>query len=343
MSDINENIKVGRYTKLSDDNRKNFSQDLTDEEKAIEAAISNPFFPKKHGLYLTEDMEDLPIFGPIGDVEVVMARKPVGKGLSGARVVLTKDNFGSRATGYGGAGGTMCEAVDIVAGSLSCERVLRNSKTVSRGNFATDASRIYLTERGDIQKYFGVEYGSQPVSISSEGKAGIGIKSDHTLIIGRERVRLLVGNGNFHGGERLVNQNSNVNPKIELARTNSSDSQPAVLGSSLVSYLRKIRTEIRDLRTLHMDLELRLLEYQIALASHTHTGFGLGVVQAIPSPEAIGEVPSSVTDFFNTQKEVFIDNYNSKLEEFQSAGLESGNLDGTSEKRILSSTVYIGK
>mgnify|MGYP003133659044 CR=1 FL=1 len=329
------------YNKLSDPNRVDEFVDLPEIEKQNQGMIDMPFFPEKTGLYLTQKLEDLPIFGPRGDCERLFTRKTTGKGKSGARILLTKDNYGHRGTGFGGAGGTLCEAIDIVAGSLSCENKIRTSKTMARANFATDASRIYLTERGDIQNYFGTRMGSSAVSVSSEGKAGIGMKSDHVLLIGRERVRILAGLGNFHGSEGLVNGQRSTAPKIELCRTNSTDSQPAVLGDNLVEYLKVLRNEIRDLRQKHIDLAVQFLEYQIALATHTHTGFGLGVVQCIPSFEVIGEVPGAVTDFFNTQKEILIDNNNSKIEELKSSGNDA--LEGSIKHRIRSSTVYIGK
>ena len=130
-----------------------------------------------------------------------------------------------------------------------------NSKHLTRGNFISDGARIYLTERGNIQKYFGLRQGSSDVSMSSQGKSAIAMKSDHTIVMGRERVRVLVGLANAEGGERMANQQKPSAPKIELARANSEDSQPGVLGDALVDYLKKIRNEIRDLRQIHMDLE----------------------------------------------------------------------------------------
>ena len=288
-------------------------------------------------------MEDLPIFGPQGDVEVIINRKAVGKGKCGARIVLTKDNFGSRGTGFGGTGGTMCEAIDIVAGSLSCDTKLRNSKTLSRGNFASDGARIYLTERGNIQKYFTTAVGSEPISMSSEGKSGIGIKADHTLVIGRERVRILVGFGNSHGGERLVNQNSNINPKIELARINSTDSQPAVLGDSLAEYLRVLRKELRDLRQYVLDLHADLWDYKVLMAEHIHESFGLIKVATPSSEQCVDELEPALISYMDAIKDIATATTNSQTEAMKALGLESGNVEGTDEKRILSSTVYIGK
>ena len=54
---------------------------------------------------------------------------------------------------FGGAGATKCEAIDIVAGSLSSAKT-KTGKTQSRANFAEDGARIYLTERGDVNAYF---------------------------------------------------------------------------------------------------------------------------------------------------------------------------------------------
>ena len=344
MSNTIPETKIGpNYNRLSDNRRKNQYAEYSPEERKIQEEIDDRNFPLNHGLYLTKDMEDLPVFGPKGDVEVVMARKSTGKGPSGARIVLTKDNCGSRGTGYGGSGGTMCEAIDIVAGSLTCEGRLMNSKTLSRGNFISDGARIYLTERGNIQKYFGLRQGSSDVSMSSQGKSAIAMKSDHTIVMGRERVRVLVGLANAEGGERMANQQKPSAPKIELARANSEDSQPGVLGDALVDYLKKIRNEIRDLRQIHMDLEKKVMEYTIAMATHTHTGFGLGVVQCIPSFEAIGEIPESVSTFFATQTEVLVDNYNSKVDEMKASGPDSKALQGSIKERICSTTVYIGK
>jgi len=333
---------MARKRKRPSDKRKLVHNDRKLESK-INRAIKDRDFPERTGLFLTVDSESLPIFGPEGDVERVIARKKTDKGKSGARIVLTKDNFGSRATGYGGAGGTMCEAIDLVAGALSCEKHYKTADTETRANFFTDASRIYLTERGDIQYYFGVAPGSPACSISSKNKAGIGIKSDHTLVIGRERVRILVGLGNAIGGERLVNQNDNVTPKIEIGRVNATDSQPAVLGNNLVSYLREQSDLIEDLRQKILNVENELFQYKTAMALHSHQGVGLGAVVVFPSPGAAFQPVMGIARFLNTTIENIIDTYNSKITEWKYLGLENGVLKGAMEERILSSTVYIGK
>ena len=294
------------------------------------------------GMYLNKDCEMLPVFGPVAPIERVIARKQEGSKPSGARIVLTKDNYGSRATGYGGQGGTMCEAIDIVAGSLSCENVIKTVSTESRANFISDGARIYLTERGDIQHYFCLGDGSKATSISSELKSGIGIKADHTLVIGRERVRILVGLSKAHGKERLVNNNRQITPKIEIARIGDDSAQPAVMGRNLVKYLREQNKEVQALRNRIQDIETNLVKYKTAMALHTHSGAGLGYVQIFPSPEAATQGGKSIASFLETTIGNIIETYKARMKDFRAMGTENEVLAGTPEARLLSSTVYIG-
>lgn len=322
---------------------------LVDNQRLIEKQIDkdirgNPHLFKldKVGLYLTENHESLPVFSPLAPVEKIIHRAGTSAAPSGGRILFTKDNYGNRRTGLGGAGGTMCEAIDIVAGSLSCEKKLVNSGTQSRANFISDGARIYLTERGDIQHYFGLGNGSSAVSVSSNLKSGIGIKADHTLLIGRERVRILAGLCAAVGGERLVNGNKNVTPRIELARVGDDSSQPAVLGDNLVAYLKKQSAEIQTLRNRLLELETKLHEYKTAMAFHTHVGFGVGAVICIPSGMAAVQGVKSIPQFLRTTEQAIIDTYKQQMGDLKAMGTENEVLLGTKEDRLLSSTVYIG-
>jgi hypothetical protein len=329
----------GAYDKVKDKGR------LETEEYFEDTIKNNPNFPKNTGLFLTDDNESLPIFAPVGDAEYVISRKSArgNVGHAGSRIVLTKDNYGHRGTGMGGHGFTMCEAIDIVAGSLSCEKKIRDSSTQSRANFITDGARIYLTERGDIQHYFAIGKRSNAVSCSSKMKSGIGMKADHTLIMGRERVMIIAGLSRAEGGDRTVGQNENVTPRIELAASNDNQAQPAVLGQALVDYLSEIKDEMQQLRNSIQSTERKLMEYKTALALHQHQGAGLGYVQIFPSPDAAAETIQSIPEFFKTNLSQIRKTWNSLAGDWKRTGTKNGVLKGTIEDRILSSTVYIGK
>ena len=325
----------GAYTVLKDDAR--LIEGCVDEAYDI---ISSRKI--KSGVYLNQDCEDLPVFGPKAPIEKVISRVNEGTKQSGARIVLTKDNYGNRTTGVGGAGGTMCEAIDIVAGTLSCEARIKTSKTETRANFISDGARIYLTERGDIQHYFAVGDGSSATSITSKMKSGIGIKADHTMIIGRERIRILVGMSKAHGVERLVNYNNRVTPKIEIAQIGDDNAQPAVLGYNLEKYLKKQNEEVQALRNRVQDLENNLVQYKAAMALHGHMGGGLGVVTVAPSPGAASEGIQSIPEFFQTTMGNILETYRSTMRDMRSMGTERKILVGSKNARLLSTTVYIG-
>jgi hypothetical protein len=330
---INVNNKEA-YNALSHENRKTL-------EENIDKMITE--LPVKSGLFLTDDKEKMPVFGPVGGCERIISRKKANSLHSGARIVLTKDNYGSRATGLGGAGGTKCEAIDIVAGQLSCEDNVYADGIKSRANFATDGARIYLTERGNISHYFAIDNTDNLTSISDNLKSGIGIKADHTLVIGRERVRILAGMGSFNGGERLVNGASadSIAPKIELGGTKEQDFQPAVRGHNLVKYIKEMNDFMLKLLEKIDRLETDLLRYKTVMAAHTHVT--TGPVVAIPSFEAAAQALKAVPTSMNEKTIAIIETYNKELKQYAALGMPDSGISGTMEDYILSNTVFIGK
>lgn len=313
-------------------------------EEEIDDELEN--MSKKTGLFLTDNKESLPVFAPVGSCEKIISRKESEFGdHSGARIVLTRDNFGHRATGLGGAGATKCEAIDIVAGSLSSAKELKTGKTQSRANFAEDGARIYLTERGDINAYFATaKSDSAGVSASSKMKSGIGIKSDHTLVIGRERVRILAGVSKYDGGERLVTGNKPAKPIIEIGATSSERHHKAVLGDNLVKYLKEVNDTISSLNRKVASLEIDLLRFKFAMARHQHTGAGVGAIVTLPDPiSAIPAFLQSVPETLNNITTTITDEYNQVIKELKYFGMPEIGIEGSEDHKILSSTVYIGE
>lgn len=297
--------------------------------------------PARSGLFLTDDDEKLPVFHPVAPAEKVISRKSTLGYDSGARIVLTKDNFGARSTGLGGAGGTKCEAIDIVAGQLSASKEIRTSKTSSRANFAEDGARIYLTERGNINHYFATENSDPLTAVSDNLKSGIGIKADHTLVIGRERVRILAGLSKFNGGERLVTGAEQVNAKIELGLVTEDNYQPAVRGENLVKYLYEMGDYIDELAAKVDSLENELATYRIALAGHIHVVAGAG--PSTPSPSAAIQGMNGIKKLFSQKLDGIVEEFHKAKTTRQYLGTKSGALKGTASDYILSNTVFIGR
>jgi hypothetical protein len=313
-------------------------------EEEIDDEIEN--MSRNTGRFLTNNNESLPVFAPVGGCEKIISRRESETGdHSGARIVLTRDNFGHRATGLGGAGATKCEAIDIVAGSLSSSKELKTGKTQSRANFADDGARIYLTERGDINAYFATaKSDTAGVSASSKMKSGIGIKSDHTLVIGRERVRILAGVSKYDGGERLVTGNQPAKSVIEIGSTSSEKHHRAVLGENLVEYLKDLNKVITNLNQKITSLEVDLLGFKFAMAAHQHVGAGVGAIVTMPDP--ISVIPaflSATPETLNNITTAITDEYNQVIKEMKYFGLPDIGIEGSSDHKILSSTVYIGE
>ena len=337
MKNINYKSNTA-YNAISHKNRCEIEEEI---EEALEYELEDCV-----GIFLTKNKESLPAFHPVGSCERVFSRKATLTGVhSGARIVLTRDNHGHRATGLGGAGATKCEAIDIVAGSLSCAKEIKTGKTQSRANFAEDGARLYLTERGDVNAYFATSKSDTAgVYASSKMKSGVGLKADHTLVIGRERVRILAGVSKWDGGERMTTGNEPAKPVIEIGSTSSEVHHPAVLGNNLVKYLKTVNEDMSTLNQKIASLEIDLLRFKFAMANHQHNGAGEGVI--VTFPDSITAIPAflkSVPDTLNGISATIVDEYNQVIRELGYFGMPDIGLEGASDKKILSSTVYIGE
>ena len=114
---------------------------------------------------------------------------PSNKKLHGRhRIVFGRDrNARSHFSGYGGRGCTSAGSIDIVVGSGGPSPEHRR---VTGPNFFTDASRIYLSHRADIDRYLNLSTDPDVGVSPSENRAAIAIKSDSVRIVGREGVRI---------------------------------------------------------------------------------------------------------------------------------------------------------
>lgn len=292
------------------------------------------------GRFLTKDIDSTPVFGPVGDCEIVYSRKIDKLGHQGSRIVLTRDNFGHRATGFGGQGVPRSEAIDIVAGSLTVDEYKRNNNVQSRGNFITDAARIYLTERGDVQRYFGIPIeGRANCSVSSNNKSGIGIKADHSIIIGREKVTIYAGfSSNSDGDENLTSFSEIVRPRIELSTSQSKGTQPAVLGDNLMSHLENARSEREGLLKKIQTIETSLVRLYVALGAHTHPVVAFGGGVALPSPDLIGNVAPKVPEYGKNTVANTFDLINQQIEILNAQGITIA----SGGKTITSDSIFIG-
>ena len=80
------------------------------------------------------------------------------------------------------------------------------------------------------------------------------------------------------------------------------------------------------------------------MAVHQHQGAGVGAIVTFPDPAQAGrEFLESVPDVINKTTKAVVDEYNHVIEDLGAFGKPDIGLEGASDKKILSSTVYIGE
>ena len=193
----------------------------------------------------------------------------VYKNANNAWIVLGRDRPGPKNSGYGGRGATQAASIDIVVGKQGATKKGPRSNIYVDPNFAGDAARIYVSQKTDIDKNFGLVAGNVGLSVA---RSGIGIKADAVRLIGREGIKLVTGTGpkeRNSSGEKLKTTYG-----IDLIAGNDDETlelEPIVKGRRLIEALKDMNDRIDELNGLYTTLVL-------ALITHGHPPF------MIPSP-----------------------------------------------------------
>jgi hypothetical protein len=207
----------------------------------------------------------------------VAGSEKIDKGRNNTFIIQGRDRPNILQSGYGGKGATQAGRIDLIAGLASSYRhkdgtfLPPNKKTVVNPNFAIDASRVYISQKADIDEYMGL---APVVGQPEGGRSAIGLKADQIRIHSREDIKIVTGRGRFEGlgadGERLSNGGVNeVTGKIsfiagnytedeeyisfsilephKLGRATKRKLQPVVKGDNLVMCLNDIVDLINQL------------------------------------------------------------------------------------------------
>ena len=269
------------------------------------------------GLFCTEVDEPVPSFRRAQCEKVI-------QNTNNSFIVLGRDRPESLASGCGGKGWTGAGMIDLVVGRGAVYSAQKKKslgpKDLVGPSFATDAARIYITQKSlGIDDYFGFTN----TKTNSYGKSAIALKADHTRIIARESVRIYAGAGSFTGKtETNCNGVSLEIPKIELIAGNENKRQPAVLGNHLVKHLSKTYDIIRDVIAAIKDIYIQLISLNSAVAGLT-----------AGSPPFSNNIFGSITGFVDQ----IIQTMNVHLEEANA--LDKLLLPGN--RSVLSNSVYI--
>tara|TARA_R110002110_G_scaffold15826_8_gene69961 strand:+ start:1686 stop:2657 length:972 start_codon:yes stop_codon:yes gene_type:complete len=181
-------------------------------------------------------------------------------------LVFGRDRPAAPISGYGGKGHTGCGTIDIVAGLSSAairERI--DGESVSTNpNPMLDASRVYISQKTDVDSNFGLAAGKVGNSV---GRAAIAIKSDAVRIIGREGIKLVTSTDTYNSrGGTLIS----VSGIDLIAGNDDSKLQPMVKGNNLLEAMDAVIERVNELNGIVDTLLTAQLEFNSKLMSHTH-------------------------------------------------------------------------
>jgi len=238
--------------------------------------------PQQQGAYESQDIENKLGSSGInnsGLVEPVplydsSPSEKVIKSANNSWIVLGRDRPAGLESGYGGLGNTAAGSVDIVVGRMAGAGGGPNGNITVGPNFFTDAARIHISQRTDIDTNFGLCGNSQSVT-----RSGIGVKADAVRIIGREGVKIVTGKaqnveGAGQGGEKN-SQGGEIQTVagIELIAGNDVGSEalePIVKAYALNEALEQIVESIIDLSNVVNEFAKTQTQINRSIATHTH-------------------------------------------------------------------------
>ena len=267
------------------------------------------------GQVSTEKVEETPQLD-----HLITSAKTVKKG--NAAIVLGRDNPAGAASGYGGRGDTQAAAIDICVGPQGFDP---KSSRFTRPNFGAftqagkpgDAARIYISQRADIDDYFGLCDGHVG---RSTAQSAIGIKADDVRIMARRGIKIVTGHGPIQ--KDSMNQPVNRQYGIDLIAGNMDETlslpivgdlfsdgifekktylQPLIKGDNLVDCLRKMNVGIAKLNAFVTQFALLQMNLNVSLANNPQVGSsGVGVpVVTFPNPSTVAVNISTQIRTFN--------------------------------------------
>jgi|ETNvirnome_2_300_1030623.scaffolds.fasta_scaffold00120_21 hypothetical protein len=239
-----------------------------------------------------------------------------------AFVVLGIDRPGSLLTGYGGVGNTHCGAIDIVAGRMGSRAKSKDKNgdpVLVNPNFKLDAARIYLSQKSNVDSYFGLVAGRVGNTAHDAPQSTVALKADAIRIIGREGIKLVTKT------DRQNSQGGNVagNPGIDLIGGNDdSDLQPLVKGTNLVKGLQRLSEIVAQLRKIMGNFAQAQLDFNRAAMTHTHNSPFYGMMSAPSAPvvaEGVNNMKNLIKDV-QVQLQLQMQNQNGFDIDYLSAG-----------------------
>jgi len=215
-------------------------------------------------------------------------------------IILGRDRPTNLASGYGAKGTHQCGRIDLIAGLASSYRhsdgkyFPPNEDTIVNLNFASEAARLYISQKADIDDYMGLAEGP---SRTIKGLSTIALKADTIRMHSRYDIKIVTGRGKFEGlgreGERLSSgQNNEVPGTISFIAGNYSDEdrttrfnmlrpkkrgsstkrklQPIPKGDNLLELMTEVVDKMNELVSMVDQNTMSISSLNTSMLSHTH-------------------------------------------------------------------------
>ena len=271
------------------------------ESKSSSTPSSDPEFSAiRNGVYCSELLEPIPNFAK-ADCELIYPGK------NNNYIVMGRDRHKSRNSGYGGKGDTQASMIDIVCGRMAHEP---QDNVWIDPDFHKDSARIYISQKTDVDKNFGLVPGNVGMSLA---KSAVALKADSIRMISREGTKIVTGvsETNSQGADISA---AKYGVDI-IANNDDKDLQPIPKGDNLVKAMKRLTHHVHKLNGIVEGLLMEQDKLNKALKDHWHISTLPGM-RTSPSPEVI--LTASQTILRHLQKtKTSLRNHRTNLKNFE--------------------------
>lgn len=275
-------------------------QGLSDQ-KASSIPSSDPkFAASRNGVFCSELLEPVPNFAK-ADCERIY------QGKNNNYIVMGRDRHKSRSSGYGGKGDTQASMIDIVCGRMAHEPV---DNVWVDPDFHKDSARIYISQKTDVDKNFGLVKGNVGMSLA---KSAIALKADSIRMISREGMKIVTGVSDTNSQGADI---SAVKYGIDIiANNDDKDLQPIPKGDNLVKAMLRLTHHVHKLNGIVEGLLIEQDKLNKALKDHWHISTHPGA-RTSASPEVHLVASATINRHFQKTK-TSLRNHRTNLKNFE--------------------------
>tara|TARA_R100000808_G_scaffold23211_1_gene51260 strand:+ start:506 stop:1486 length:981 start_codon:yes stop_codon:yes gene_type:complete len=243
--------------------------------------------------------EAIPEFNSSPSEHIISARD-LGRNAS---IVLGYDRESTKTTGYGGRGHTHAAAIDIVVGRMgpyAVEADNNGNKVKANIGFKVDSARIYISQKTDIDEYFGINEGKVG---SPKGRSAIALKADSVRLVARKGVKIVTGvdTRESAGFRQLATDGIDLmagNPEDETAL------QPLVKGDNLRQALSDLSEQIAKLRGVLYGFLKSQRDFNTDILNHQHNSPFMGIPTSQPFVLAAKGIRTIIEQVATSEKDI---------------------------------------